>query len=244
MKDSYYGKIITQQNWLSSSGLGNDIREIENAFMDDPELLNIWSNGSENSEQLKNALKLCLDKVVFERGRKAMEESANRSGQTKLVLAGITRRHYHSIMPQLKVQVPRYMMTLYINVLSGCDFLTPHNHAKKPGCSFCDSAEADWPHLLFECPNLQNGHKFVAKFQNNLFAARVSTESVFESEKILQTKRLLAKLWNEKSFEDLFYITMGVKLSPHGLEYQFLIKILVQTISPILFHVQREWADQ
>ena len=150
-----------------------------------------------------------------------MEESANRSGQPKLVLAGTLRRQSHSIMPQLKVQVPRFMITLYINVLTGCDFLTPQ-------CKFCDCAETDWPHLLFKCPNLRNGHNFILKFQNNFETAK-TTAKAFESSKITHAKCILSKLWNEKRFDDLFYMAMGVNLTLHELEYQFIIEILIKS---------------
>ena len=50
--------------------------------------------------------------------------------------------------------------TLFYQILVGCNFLTPHDHSKKPKCKFCDNQqEASWKHLFFQCPEFSENGK-------------------------------------------------------------------------------------
>ena len=51
--------------------------------------------------------------------------------------------------------------TLFFQIFTGCDFLTPFNHQRKPECYFCDQ-KATPQHLLFECPLAYDEYNRVA----------------------------------------------------------------------------------
>ena len=55
--------------------------------------------------------------------------------------------------------------------------------------------------------------------------------------KFTLARRTLARLWNQKKYNELI---LGVNLNKFELEYVFIIKIIIQTIAPILHHVQRD----
>ena len=241
-------KKIVLENWNASTGLGADVRAIEEKWLDDPKTLEIWSTGSENQIKLKNNLKLCMEAYDFKKSKAAIFESVGRSGQAHLVYAAIAHRSSHAsskgkgaVAPQLMVQVPRYMLSVYLNVLSGCDILTPHSHSRKPKCKLCGFHRADWPHLLFRCTSYPNRSKYFQKIIRALLLAEKDATQL-EISRLVATRKLCCQLWNSKRLMDLFRIIMGADLERVNLQYVIVINTLVSAITPILYHVQSEWS--
>ena len=120
--------------------------------------------------------------------------------------------------------------------MSGCDFLTPNNHKKKPKCKFCECEKVHWPHVLFECEEVE-GATFFKKYVSSLDCP--GTQNV----RLDRLKQILQKLWNEKKFEDLFKIMMGSCLEQYGLNYSEIVHVIVAATADKLSHVDREWCS-
>ena len=48
-------------------------------------------------------------------------------------------------------------------------------------------------------------------------------------------------LWQNQELEKLFYLVMAVNLHVFDLEYYSVVKILIKTITPVLYRIQRDW---
>ena len=170
---------------------------------------------------------------------KQIQESANRSGQTKRVLSVLTCRTAHILLPHLKVQIPRYMVNSYLQTLCGCDCVTPYNFADKPKCVFCGENQIDWPHILFECTECDgNRSKLIDILKKKCTKKHRNPK---DDERLGTLSEKLDSLWHSKDFKQLFYLMMGINLHHFNLEYMSVISVVVSTITPFLYRVQRDW---
>ena len=244
MKNGFYVKEIMKTNWNSSSGLGNDLRNLQTDWSSDPDIDQLCANliqnqiGCDKHTTFKSKLKISFERCDFERCKRALYESVGRSGQTFLVSAMISNRTTHSLSQQLRVSISRSRMALFTNVLSGCDFLTPYNHAKKPKCKFCGANDVHWVHILFECTETPNHHRFFCSY-----LASLQTDDPVKVARFTKLKRLLSRLWNQKELPELFKIMMGVGLETYDLCYQELVDVLVATTAEKLSHVDSGWSS-
>ncbi len=105
---------------------------------------------------IKNRSKRVLHAVDFQRLHNRVANSAlQSSGQARLVHTATLFMNCHlGVLQVLKnpLWTPSER-TLFLQTFTGCDFVTPFNHKKKPACKFCPCKKADWPHLLLKCPN-------------------------------------------------------------------------------------------
>ena len=141
----------------------------------------------------------------------------------------------------MKVMIPRFMNDSFLQTLCGCDFLTPFDHSVKPKCKFCGTENVDWSHILFVCTKRDNGFKIVQTFLtkcDTLLSSKVDPET---KERIRTLSDELRNLWKSKDFSKLFYLMMAVNLHEFNLEYIPLVNLLVSTMAPIIYSVQRDW---
>ena len=250
MSNDHLVKTIFKTNWNSSAGLGADLRSISRDWFTDAKLMNLCENVRDGSNcedphtTFKNTTKREFERRDFERCREELQASANRSGQARRILTAIARQHCYMLIPQLlTVQVPRYQMVIYTNVLSGCDFVTPFLFSKKPTCKFCGSANTTWEHLLFHCPDRKSGHHVLTKFVDSL---KIYSNRADDRLKELFGKavRICATLWSRKDFGELFLFMMGVTLYKYDLDrINFAImKPLVSTMSALVHSIEYDWS--
>jgi hypothetical protein len=160
-------------------------------------------------------------------------------GQASNVLKAITYNQTHSLLPQLRVEIPRHHMVNYLRVLSGCDFVTPHNHGNKPKCKFCDKPKADWLHLLFKCNKRTS--LIVDRFTQTLLQRRDSSTSDFVSKKFGECVDILTGLQNDSDFETLFHLLLGVTLENYNLNFMFILETTIPLISETIFDISKDW---
>ena len=128
-------------------------------------------------------------------------------------------------------------MSLFINVLSGCDFVTPHNHARKPQCKFCGAEKIDWIHLLFNCKAMDSGHTFF----NHILLSVKNSEILNGHPKRNFLIRTLARLWNKKNYKDIFLLILGANLKKFDLEYDNILEALVRTAVDKFTRIHSDW---
>jgi hypothetical protein len=135
------------------------------------------------------------------------------------------------------VEIPRGKMSLFINVLSGCDFVTPHNHARKPRCKFCGAEKIDWIHLLFNCRAIESGHIFF----NYVLLSVKNSEILNGHPKRKILIRTLARLWNKNHYKDLFLLILGANLEKFDLLYENIMNVLVRTAVSKFAQINADW---
>ena len=141
---------------------------------------------------------------------------------------------------QLQVHVPRFMAPIYLQAISGCDFLTPHNFRQRVKCRFCDCQHTSWSHLLFECDR-----KIGLSNLTNIIKSLNSTDSVAESPKLIgvskTARHTASRLWNTKNFSELTLFVLAVTLSKLKLNYKHIVQNLVSAVCPILYETKKRW---
>ena len=236
MNNGFYVKEISLANWTHSSGIGADLRAILKEW-DNKEVLEICEPISEQvscaQALLNDPLDLTMSKVDFEYCRNELKKSLNSTGQTSNILRAIEGREAHSLIPHLQVYTRRSQLTLFSNVLSGCDFLTPFNYSKKPKCKFCDCEKADWIHLLFACKQFENNN-FMANYLKDIKSGIAENRYT----KLLET---LESFWELKKHSDLFQLILATDLEKHELNFFDVICVLVRATSKRLQAVEQDW---
>ena len=247
-KDVFYVKYIVKQNWDSTEGFGADIRAVFGEWEADDEFKLLCSdlpNGlaaNESQKSFQKFMKNTMERLDFEHCKAALSDSAIRgSGQARLVDAATQRQLTHAMIPQLKVEIPRHQMVLFINTISGCDFITPNNHAKKPKCKFCGARKVYWPHILFECEQRSTrGFTLIADFLRALSGAQMVSKN-FMRNILSQTKRKICCLWNTKNMMKLFEFVMTVT-DDELLTHATVRQCLVSVTSKHIYLVSKEWS--
>ena len=148
-------------------------------------------------------LNSCLEKI----------RSSN-SGQGFRVYGYCSNNTRVKICPLLTIAPRRRRQrTLFINALSGCDFITPTNYRRKPKCKFCDTEECDWEHLLFRCPARHDaGRALVVRYRKVL--EKLADPEITKSRATISASRnslvLLLRLWNNHSYLELTQFSFGI----------------------------------
>ena len=239
MTDGFYVKEIVKANWGSSSGIGADLRSILESW-DSPEIVEkcsaLVNHQTPNTDkQFSSEISKMFLKHDFEHCKHEIMESANRSGQAVLISQALHQRTTHSLLPQLRVQVTRSRMALFTNVLSGCDFVTPHNHAKKPKCKFCNASNTDWPHLLFMCPALDTQGFF------SNYISEMETEDPIFVPRFEHLRKVLNRLRDQESHTELYRIMLGIDLEKYNLLFFKIIESLVSSTAKLLSRIDSDW---
>ena len=165
-----------------------------------------------------------MEEIDFKITKSALEDSARRgTGQASKVLQTISQDSAYHLSPLLRCNIPRFCMSKFIQALSGCDFLTPHDHSKKPRCRFCDHAATDWTHLFFKCNNYKT--QILSKFKiTNLHPqTRAKIEELVQSD-------------NSAGLTDLLFCASE---SP---KYMSDIRILCPIVAKTCINIERDWA--
>ena len=159
------------------------------------------------------------------------------AGEASIELSPLLNRHF----------ARRAERTLWINVLSGCDFITPHSHKNRPKCKLCGKNSIDIFHLLLDCPEIDQNMLWVNKIRRELtnsmkFCRKIENRSVAE-----QTRRVLDDLLENGDKTEIFKFIFGLAckesddLSPlrHGPILWRVIKCTASQLST----VQKRWFD-
>ena len=146
----------------------------------------------------------------------------------------------------------RRFRTLFLNALSGCDFITPYNFQNKPECVFCKQKKVGWKHLLFDCRKRSRGCKLTKKWENKLYElskpdgdshkakclAKVATNS-------LETLREILKLGNSEKLLDFAYgFSSHENLVQKPLRFIQVLNCIGEITGAELYSVQQEWIDK
>ena len=62
-----------------------------------------------------------------------------------------------------------------------------------------------------------------------------------EADRVEDLLKKINELWQNQELERLFYLVMAVNLHVFDLEYYSVVKILIKTITPVLYRIQRDW---
>ena len=131
------------------------------------------------------------------------------------------------------------MIDSYLKTLCGCDCVTPFDHSSKPKCVFCDENEIDWIHILFQCEKCNgNREKLVVKLKQNCEKNEFKPE---DQDRVKLLSEKITSLWETKDLKTLFYLFMAVNLHIFDLEYMSVVSVIVKTITPVLYQIQRDW---
>ena len=175
---------LLEDSWSegSSSGLGVDLRKIcneWNRFDDFAERIapSLTANSEyEDRRFFDKTVRSTLETCDLTRDLEALARSASVSdggsgqalrafryhaGEVTIGLSPLLNRHF----------ARRSTRTLWINVLSGCDFITPHSHKNLPKCNLCGKNEIDILHLLLDCPKMDQNMSWLHKIVRKLTAA-------------------------------------------------------------------------
>ena len=181
-----------------------------------------------------------IRRIDYAKCKTKIQDSAQRGSQATRIYKAVVRKKAAELPYQLKVQVPRFCIPNYIQMLCGCDLLTPYSALKRPDCKFCGASKISWPHLLFNCPNLKfNRHKIISDLHNSLNPAGKGY-SDFLSRKSKDSRKLISKLWNKKQYDRLFELCMGI-LHDFDLGYKHLIHEILEVTIPIFHRIANEW---
>ena len=240
-----YLKVIATANWNGDIGLGADVRALLDHY-NNPDLNELCAklvalDPDLESPIFKNELHKIIDKVDFETRKRALSDSAARNSQASRLYHLFVDSRRGGMPFQLQVHVPRFTAPLYLQVISGCDFLTPLNFQQKITCKFCNRQNTGtWNHLLFECDRkiaLSNFEKIIESLN--------STDFIEESPKLIGvSKRALhtaSRLWNTKNFSELTLFVLAVNLSKLKLNYKHIARNLVSVVCPILYETKKRW---
>ena len=154
-----------------------------------------------------------------------LEDSALRgTGQAMEALQTVSQDSAYHLSPLLRCNIPRYSMSKFVQALSGCDFLTPHDHNKKPKCRFCDHNSVDWTHLFFKCKKYKT--QILSKFK------------ITDLHPLTQTKILeLVQKHDQGGLTDLLFCV-------HDYPTFNDIKILCSIVAKTCTRIEGDWALQ
>ena len=180
-----------------------------------------------------------LHKLDFCRCKTAIMESASRLGQGSRISNAIADREGHSLLFNLQVDIPRYMYPLYLQVITGCDFLTPFDHTKKPDCPFCKEKSIGWEHLMFRCSNCVNSGSENIRIMRDSLTWEEYDEKI--TPKLKKCKRIIFSLFESHQYVDLMNLCLALNLSKFNLAYKIIIERLVKTVCPLLYKIKMHW---
>ena len=127
--------------------------------------------------------------------------------------------------------------SLFSQVLSGCDFLTPFNHSKKPNCRFCGCKKINWIHILFQCTGLKSGESFFRDFKESV------GQLISDVPQCGSLLKLLDNFWEQKKLVSIFQIMLGIGLENHSMNYLPVLEALVQSAAKKLRSVRKAWNE-
>ena len=245
MNTKIYVSKITTYNWDNSEGLGEDVRQVLQ-FYDNQELNELCKELVEDKKPTESHygfhsdVRKIIRKLDFANCKKKLQDSALRGSQATRIFKVIVSNKSAGLPHQLSVQVPRYCVPTYIQILCGCDFLTPFSPTKTPDCKFCNEKKISWTHLLFECPNITfNRHKIISLLHKALNPNGKDYSEVLTT-KSIEARRFISKMWSTKNFENLFLLCLGI-LQDFGLGYKHLIHDILGTTIPLFYRIQNDW---
>ena len=172
----------------------------------------------------------CLNRDLLERidHRLTMDElrrsctSGTKQPANILKLVGNSKM-YHLNAVLVHSRVPRYSLSRYMQVLAGCDFITPYRHDKRPKCRFCKKCVATWKHILFECS------KRDWKIQSRINFSNLHTV----------TEKKLKRSFEQKNVNDLLDLVLQIDTKHH---YKQDLSEISSMISTLITEIERDWA--
>ena len=231
--DQYYLNKILNYNGNFQNSLANDVQTILNSFCtseDDTFKLKIGYEeeilDSKDLNGFKKKIRSLLEEFDFKNTIDSLKDSTFRgTGQPRKVLQTVSNDCAYHLSPLLRCNIPRYAMSKFVQAISGCNFLTPFDHSKKPKCRFCDHATADWTHLLFKC-----------KKYHSQILTKLETDKLHPL-----TQQKIQELVRSDNHHELTDLLFCADNSP---KFMSDLKILCPIVAKTCIKVERDWAHQ
>ncbi len=256
-----YLKKLLVDSWSADrvSGLATDIKRIKSYWsaLDDnmfdekvAPFLNVNSE-FQDSKLFNKSVRCILESADLKTALACLARSANTanggSGQAQRAYSYLSGDVRLRLTPLLKVCfVSRSTRTLFTNVLSGCDFITPHSHKNLPKCRFCDQNRVDIAHLLFSCPGLDPTLSWLQKMKNKLSELTHSDKKAISAVAKV-TGSCLAELLEANNYEGLMKFVFGCCCRNDGtlkpLRYVPVLQCVIENTATKLAEVQEAWID-
>ena len=232
----YLSGLIRQQNKIL--GLRTDIQKIFSEWRGCPQFSTLASHDSLNTVEyniskfnsvVKSTFETCDTHVCLEKLRQSAHRASGGTGQAAKVLDFT----FSSVRPRLSAILRatlanRREATLLRNTISGCDFLTPFNHSNKPDCRLCRGKNAEWCHLLCECPKrLSQKVTMTTNIEASLNELIRTTDSEVTKRVSHNSLALMKKLLDSGDNKNLTRYFFGICCSDRNQNQSFLLHIPV-----------------
>ena len=262
--DLYINKIMSSSmDRACSIGLRRDVELIYKAWSNYPSFVRVMGpystfDNCEIDQKLFNQLcRGVMEEVDMSACLSNIEKSALYGSGQALHVHRYCNKILPSVCPLLMFEPrTRRVRTLFLNALSGCDFLTPFNYKKKPKCILCEKCPASWKHLLFECEGRVNGLTLTKKWTSKLFGLKYEFKPAqVDSHNARCVRRaasnsleLLQSLKETNNIEGLLNFAFGVcyheNSVPKPLRFPSLNGQLCEVTGAEIYSVQKEWLDK
>ena len=197
----------------------------------------------------KTTFEKCDLKSCLEALRKSSDTSSGGSGQARKVyrFTECTTANVR-LSPLLRLDPGRRShRSLFVNALTGCDFITPFKHSNKPKCVICGEERCDWKHLIFQCPKRPNcAQHFVDAMTSRLFAL-TSDENPCVSAAATHSMIFLQRLWVDKNFDAILEFAFGICCFENGkpspLRYRKVLVPIIEVTAREIGRVHNSWLD-
>ena len=133
-----------------------------------------------------------------------------------------------------------------MNVLSGCDFITPHSYKNLPKCRLCNAKKIDINHLLFKCPGRASALKWTDKIAKRLNSLKNHANEE-RSSAASQVLSVFEDLVNNNDFSGLGKFVFGCACKENGglspLRYLPILGPIIEITATELAGVQLDWMN-
>ena len=233
--DDFYLKKLVYFECDRDSGLNHDVKTIARHFSDDLEeskeledLIQTFPiDGDSDFETFKSLNRELLERIdhriAIDKLKKSCTSGTN---QPANVLKLLGRSKIYHLCPILEhSRVSRCSLSKYLQVLAGCDFITPFRYDQKPKCRFCRDSEASWKHILFEC------RKCEWKLESRIEYSKLH---------VCTANKLKTSFRNGK-VNDLLDLVLMLDTDFH---YKEDLKILSSVIAKLISEIESAWAQK
>ena len=258
-EDLYLGNLVGLNT--GRMGLCSDVERIYNEWGthrqfqwlgDYRSLSRVPGDLDEFNKLVKTSFEECDQSVCIQALKKSADRASGGTGQAAKVLDFVSDRATPKLAAILRINHSRRRdRTLFLNALSGCDFLTPHKHTVKPKCVFCGTANVDWEHLLVSCPGRSAANDCLLASLLERLTKTISADCTNRRDKSVagNCKELLNRLISERNSADIARFLFGVCCTDAAgrqgcLRHLPILSLIIQVTARAIRQTQESWMDK